>query len=503
MDDMVINVDIPPDEDGFLDRQCHSENCGRYFKILHRDWEVAETNAVTCPFCGYVDEPTNFTTQEQQQYLNHLAVAIAQQKLQEMLSGFAKSINKRQSKKSLFSIDVRTKFSEISVPVTPEAVDSMRLQIKCDQCHCTYAVVGAGFFCPLCGTNSARHTFQQAIAKARNAVEVARELGTRESDRDAAAEARRDALENQINNLVTAFQRFGESAYGELPGYSNPPKRNVFQRLADASQQWAAAGGRTFESMLEPNEWGELLTYFQQRHVLSHQDGFVDAEYITNSRDTSYQPGQRLVMSEAQVLRMAELVEKLGVAMQADLPEGNAPRASVTASTTRPAFPSKLPGVTDDDWKVYRLICEAAVADEDDMVGGEAVWRMAQDEGMSEEQFRDSLEILEGKSVVRRHRHLGERHIPTGISLTRKGWEIYFASTMTTYQANRKRVASQIVEGATASQTLIDNTGLPKSFVHYALRDFESRGWVGEIFWNGGVGIIPTFNASLKRFAQG
>lgn len=77
MDDMVISADIPLDDDNFLDRQCRSGNRGRYFKILHRDWEAATANAVTCPFCGYVDEPSNFTTVEQQQYLEETALAIA------------------------------------------------------------------------------------------------------------------------------------------------------------------------------------------------------------------------------------------------------------------------------------------------------------------------------------------------------------------------------------------------------------------------------------------
>jgi len=205
------------------------------------------------------------------------------------------------------------------VAVTPEALDSMRLQIQCDRCSCTYAVVGAGFFCPLCGKNSARHTFHQAIAKARNAVEVARELGSREGDRDAAAEAGRDALKNQINNLVTAFQRFGEAGYAELPKYTVPASRNLFQRLLEASEKWEEAGGRRLDSMLAYTEWSELLKFFQQRHLLSHQDGFVDAEYVRKSGDASYRAGQRLVITEAQVLRMADLVAKLGLEMQADL----------------------------------------------------------------------------------------------------------------------------------------------------------------------------------------
>lgn len=503
MGDMVISVEIPLDDDGFLDRQCPSVNCRRYFKVLHTDWEAAQVSAVVCPFCGYDDDPGNFTTVEQQDYLQQTALAIAQEKLQEMLSGFAKSVNRRQSRNSLISINVTTKFSEIAVPVTPEALDSLRLQIQCDQCSCTYAVVGAGFFCPLCGTNSARHTFQQAISKARNAVEVARDLGSRAADRDAAAEARRDALENQINNLVTAFQRFGEAAYEELPQYSTPPGRNLFQRLADASKQWAQTGGRPFESMVDPGEWSELLKYFQQRHLLSHQDGFVDAEYIRKSGDTTYKAGQRLVITEAQVLQMAALVEKLGLEMLADLPSKPTGKGQASAVATLPAFPPKPPRVTDEDWLVYRIICETAIKADHDFLKGQAVWHEAKSQGLSEEQFGESLEILESRSFVKANYVLDSQHVPSAISVTNRGLETFFSHTMAGYQEARKQVASALLDGESSSEKLIANTGLSQLFVHHTLKDFESRGWVNDIFWTGGFGIVSVFHpVHLKRFVD-
>src|SRR5688572_21386027 len=75
--DLVFEVSIPLDADGFLDRQCHSANCNRYFKVLHADWEMAVTNVVTCPFCGFEDEPSNFTTVEQQDFVHQSAMALA------------------------------------------------------------------------------------------------------------------------------------------------------------------------------------------------------------------------------------------------------------------------------------------------------------------------------------------------------------------------------------------------------------------------------------------
>ncbi len=68
--------------------------------------------------------------------------------------------------------------------------------------------------------------------------------------------------------------------------------------------------------MLTPTEWNELQRYFQQRHILAHKDGIVDEDYLKKTGDRQYQPGQRLVIKEADVMRFTDLVEKLTTALR-------------------------------------------------------------------------------------------------------------------------------------------------------------------------------------------
>jgi DNA-binding IclR family transcriptional regulator len=58
---------------------------------------------------------------------------------------------------------------------------------------------------------------------------------------------------------------------------------------------------------------------FQQRHLLAYTQGLVDQDYIVRSGDTSYRPGQRLVVREAAVRECLDLVEKLAAGMVADV----------------------------------------------------------------------------------------------------------------------------------------------------------------------------------------
>lgn len=64
--------------------------------------------------------------------------------------------------------------------------------------------------------------------------------------------------------------------------------------------------------MLTPTEMADVVRYFQQRHLLAHQQGIVDADYISRSGDSSYLPGQRLIIKPTAVLQFVDLVDKLG-----------------------------------------------------------------------------------------------------------------------------------------------------------------------------------------------
>ena len=112
--------------------------------------------------------------------------------------------------------------------------------------------------------------------------------------------------------IVSSFQRFAEACFDALPNSSNfPRRRNLFQNLEESHQIWKDAIGRGYQDMLTPGQYDELNVYFQQRHLLAHQEGIVDQQYIDRAGDTRFAVGQRLVVTESSVLHLAELVTLL------------------------------------------------------------------------------------------------------------------------------------------------------------------------------------------------
>ena len=55
---------------------------------------------------------------------------------------------------------------------------------------------------------------------------------------------------------------------------------------------------------------------FQKRHILEHNGGLVDEKYLENSGDRTYNAGQRLIIRKPDILRVLEIIRKLGTGIQ-------------------------------------------------------------------------------------------------------------------------------------------------------------------------------------------
>lgn len=136
-------------------------------------------------------------------------------------------------------------------------------------------------------------------------------------DADEAEIMARALLEKAMQDAVTSFQRLSEQLYEERTGAS--ARRNAFQNLETGSDLWASVIGATYEQLLDGAAISQLRIFYQQRHLLAHQQGIVDADYLMKSGDTTYTIGQRLLIKSANVLEFADLIERLGNALLSDV----------------------------------------------------------------------------------------------------------------------------------------------------------------------------------------
>jgi hypothetical protein len=314
----TISVSIPEDKEGYVDRQCPNSKCTADFKVLSEDWgsKVANDRAY-CPVCRNEAPSDNWATPAQREYVRAVGLAHLKRQVHDALATGARQFNQRQ----------RPGFISLSLSVTPASApvllpcavgDVMRQRFTCERCQCRYSSIGAAFFCPACGHNSVLTTFVHTLETVRNTVAAVPSIRqAMDGDPDRAHNAVRLLLEQSIGRLIGAFEHYTEELFATVPTAPHTKvKRGSFQRLDEASSLWQEVVGKGYQDILSPQEMAGLVRLFQQRHLLTHTNGIVDASYLTKAGDAAYTVGQRIVIREADVLTLADLLAKLASSLK-------------------------------------------------------------------------------------------------------------------------------------------------------------------------------------------
>jgi hypothetical protein len=317
---LSVPIEAKADRDGYLDRQCPAKECEFLFKVHEGDWRnIVRDEAVWCAFCGHEAPATHWWTIEQVEKAKQAALAEVKHLINTSMRRDAERWNQRQPRNSFIKITMKVDAKPKEIILPTAASEAMQLKITCAKCSCRYAVIGSAYFCPACGHNAADHVFTQSLATIRATLDGLSAIVAAMPDKDTAQNTARVLTEDSLQRIVTAFQRYAEALFAKQP---NPPaaRRNVFQNLADGGTLWKQAFGHGYEAFLGAAELARLGVYFQQRHLLAHREGLVDADYIARTGDSTYREGQRLVIREPGVRECLALVEKLACGLAKDAP---------------------------------------------------------------------------------------------------------------------------------------------------------------------------------------
>lgn len=323
LDGRQVSVSMPADADGYFDRACPSEACLFEFKIHEDDWrDKVRDEEVFCPFCRHGAPSDRWWTEAQIEHAKQAAFGEVSSEINAAMKRDADRWNRGQPRNSCLRITMSVDNKPRHIALLPAAAEPMEFKIACPACDCRYAVIGAAYFCPACGHNSVERDFARSMKTQLASLDAIAHVRQAIEDRDVAENTIRTVVESGLTNAVMAFQRYAEALYLRKPGAASP-RRNAFQNLSTGGDLWRQAYGHGFEDYLGVSKLADLNRYFQQRHLLAHKDGLVDADYIQRSGDTSYTEGQRIVVKEEGVRQCLALVEELARGLEADVPDGN------------------------------------------------------------------------------------------------------------------------------------------------------------------------------------
>jgi hypothetical protein len=72
---LSIPIQIPLDDEHYLDRQCPSVNCQSSFRVLFEDWKEKVSDVrVFCPICREEAKATEWNTPDQAEYIKQVGL---------------------------------------------------------------------------------------------------------------------------------------------------------------------------------------------------------------------------------------------------------------------------------------------------------------------------------------------------------------------------------------------------------------------------------------------
>lgn len=317
-----VEVPLEGDAEGYADKECPAPACLFQFKIHGEDWKtLVRDEEVFCPSCRHTAPSRSWFTTAQIEAAKQYAIGTVVNRINGAMRKDARASKQRARPGGFLSITLDVKGGRDAVLVPVAAAEPMRLRTDCEACGCRYSYIGAAYFCPACGRNSASQTFVQTLATIRTAAGLGGTLRASLGP-DEAEVMTRSLLEKAMQDTVMSLQRLAEQLYEARTG--SAARRNAFQNLDTGSDLWQAHAGVSWVDLIGAAALDRLRIFYQQRHLLAHQQGIVDTDYVARSGDATYSVGRRLVIRPDAVLEFADLVERLGHGLLAA--EGPEPR---------------------------------------------------------------------------------------------------------------------------------------------------------------------------------
>jgi hypothetical protein len=281
-----VKIFIQSDRQGMWGRCC--PHCGSYFRTTHI------MGSTFCPYCSRPEESIAFVTGAQRRYAKAFVDAVLS------------AVNGPKS----VSIDLSSVTD--STPEWQYSEEQQQFHFECrhPECHVKTDILGEYGWCPRCGRSNAQGVIDSKLKANEQRFEAA--------DRDLSDRHRREEEWALINNIAfSIFEPLGNhlrTALVLIPATAR--RRNdlanlSFQRIVQCSDALA----RWFDIDIF-KDIGEVEQRFvnlmmHRRHIVTHNGGRVDDDYLANSGDTSARLNQQIRIRSAEVKRLLPIVRKM------------------------------------------------------------------------------------------------------------------------------------------------------------------------------------------------
>ena len=124
----------------------------------------------------------------------------------------------------------------------------------------------------------------------------------------------KSSIENALEDCVSAFDGFGRELCRLHANRARNPARvqkMSFQNLEGAKTTFLDLFGIDLSAEVAPEEWRAAAMGFQKRHLVTHNLGVVDQEYVTKTGDINAVVGRKIGIGNEEVRGLARIISKL------------------------------------------------------------------------------------------------------------------------------------------------------------------------------------------------
>jgi hypothetical protein len=289
---------IQSDSQGMWGRNCPA--CERYFRTNHI------YGVSVCPYCARTAPSLTFISKAQRVYIAASYDAFARA-----------SLTHQSTSLEVTSITDQT-------PAWHYSEEKQQLHFKCrtDACGAETDILGRYGFCPRCGRTNARHAFKDVVSQM-----LARWDETDKSVSDPGLRGR--VWEDLTIKSIAEFEALANHLRRKLLTFPMTRKRREeleamsFQsplQADDSLRQWFDIGILQWDGdvttparALERAEHAFVKKMVQRRHILIHNGGVVDENYVRLSGDTQARLHEQIRIRSREAKRFVELIAEMGL----------------------------------------------------------------------------------------------------------------------------------------------------------------------------------------------
>ena len=298
-----FNISIPADADGLIGRECPVSECESYFKVQFGTGLKGENLPCHCPYCGHSDGQNKFFTKDQAEYIKSV---VLNKVTDAMLKDF-KSLEFNHRPKGSFGIGISLKVDGRPYPIQYYREKQLETEVICDKCTLRYMIYGVFGFCPDCRI----HNSPQILRK--NLDLIDKMVTFAEAQESGVSQM---LIANALEDCVSGFDGFGRETCRVFSHKAIDIAKATeisFQAIDRARDRVKELFGVDFAQGINEQDWLLVLRCFQKRHLLAHNMGVVDQEYIDKTRDTSVVIGRKIQIQSAEVQALTRILRIAGM----------------------------------------------------------------------------------------------------------------------------------------------------------------------------------------------